>query len=224
MPFTSASFTPNLHHRHIDHWSRTISKKKEFLLCPLLPPLGLCRPLLAQTSTTPHTEAHRHRGTVVSHDPKVCFSWFSLFPNLDFELGVRIFCLLHQNVSNFEHFLYYENGGWVYVHILYCSNERCCVGFWYDLGFVWFLNWGRLIDLIKLDSLLDKLALNVQCDGIEFGNDSWILNWNLLWRSWQLCWKFQYLFYFFTSGFLLGCYSCIMLIRLILCFLWFLLL
>ena len=44
-PFTSAS-----------------SKKKEFSPCPLLPPLGLCRPLLAQASTTPHTEAHRHRG------------------------------------------------------------------------------------------------------------------------------------------------------------------
>ena len=38
------------------------------------------------------------------------------------------------------------------------------------------------------------------------------------------CWKFQNLFYFFTSGFLLGCYSCIVLIRLILCFFWFLLL
>ena len=101
----------------------------------------------------------------------------------------------------------------VYVHILYCSNERCCVGFWYDLGFVWFLNMGFLVDLIKLDWLLDKLALDVQCDGIEFGNDNWILNWNLLWRSWQLCWKFQILFYFFTSGFLLGCYSCIMLIK-----------
>ena len=79
----------------------------------------------------------------------------------------------------------------VYVHILYCSNERCCVGFWYDLGFVWFLNLGFLVDLIKLDWLLDKLALDVQCDGIEFGNDNWILNWNLLWRSWQLWCKFQ---------------------------------
>ncbi|KAF3952551.1 hypothetical protein CMV_021905 [Castanea mollissima] len=37
-------------------------EQKEFLLCPLLPPLGLCCPLLAQTSTTPHTEAHRHKG------------------------------------------------------------------------------------------------------------------------------------------------------------------
>ncbi|KAL0015849.1 hypothetical protein SO802_002918 [Lithocarpus litseifolius] len=36
-------------------------KKKEFSPCPLLLPLGLCRPLLAQTSTTPHTEAHRHK-------------------------------------------------------------------------------------------------------------------------------------------------------------------
>ena len=36
-------------------------KKKEFSPCHLLPPLGLCRPLLAQTSTTPHTGAHRHR-------------------------------------------------------------------------------------------------------------------------------------------------------------------
>ena len=65
MPFTSASstsFTPNLHHHHTDRWSRMILKKKEFSSCPLLPPLGLCRPLLAQTSTTPHTEAHRHRG------------------------------------------------------------------------------------------------------------------------------------------------------------------
>ncbi|KAK7845447.1 hypothetical protein CFP56_009283, partial [Quercus suber] len=64
-PFTlasSASFTPNLHRRHTDRRSRTISKKKEFSPCPLLPPLGLCRPLLAQTSTTPHTEAYRHRG------------------------------------------------------------------------------------------------------------------------------------------------------------------
>ena len=52
----------------------------------------------------------------------------------------RFFCLLHRKVSNFEHFLFDENGGWVYVHILYCSNERCCVGFWYDLEFVWFLN------------------------------------------------------------------------------------
>ena len=81
-----------------------------------------------------------------------------------------------------------------------------------------------MIDLIKLDGLLDKLALDVQCDGIEFGNDNWILNWNLLWRRWQLCWKFQNLFYLFTSGFLLGSYSCIVLIRLILCFFWFLLL
>ncbi|KAF3950234.1 hypothetical protein CMV_023980 [Castanea mollissima] len=61
-PFTSASFTPNLHRRHTDRRSRTISKKKEFSPCPLLPPLGLCYPLLAQTSTTPHIEAHRHRG------------------------------------------------------------------------------------------------------------------------------------------------------------------
>ena len=59
---SSASFTPNLHHHHIDRRSRTISKKKEFSPCPLLPPLGFCRPLLAQTSTTLHTEAHRHRG------------------------------------------------------------------------------------------------------------------------------------------------------------------
>ena len=65
MPFTSASsasFTPNLHHRHTNRWSRTILKKKEFSLCPLLPPLALFRPLLAQTSTTPHTKAHHHRG------------------------------------------------------------------------------------------------------------------------------------------------------------------
>ena len=60
--FTSTSFTLNLHHSHTDRRSRTISKKKEFLPCPLLPRLGLCRPLLAQTSTTPYTEAHRHRG------------------------------------------------------------------------------------------------------------------------------------------------------------------
>ena len=156
MPFTSASsasFTPNLHHRHTNRRSRTILKKKEFSLCPLLPPLALFRPLLAQTSTTPHTKAHHHRGhwscawsleTYQSHRESrskgFFFSWFSLFPNLDFELGVRIFCLLHQKVSNFEHFLFDEDGGWVYVHILYCSNERCCVEFWYDMGFVWFLN------------------------------------------------------------------------------------
>ena len=62
--------------------------------------------LLAQTSTTPHTEAHRHRGrrscawsleTYRSRrEPRskgFFSSWFSLFPNLDFELlmGFSVF-------------------------------------------------------------------------------------------------------------------------------------
>ncbi|KAF3947890.1 hypothetical protein CMV_026043 [Castanea mollissima] len=69
-PFTSASFTPNLHRHRTDRRSRTISKKKEFSPCPLLPPLGLCRPLLVQTSTTPHAEAHCHRGCRSCREPR----------------------------------------------------------------------------------------------------------------------------------------------------------
>ena len=123
--FTS-SFTPNLHHRHTDHRSRTISRKKEFSSCPLLPPLGcavfcLPKPPPHHTLESNNFEeeefvgAWKQIGAAVSHDPKVCFSWFFLFPNLDFELGVRIFCLLHRKVSNFEHFLFYENKGWVLI-------------------------------------------------------------------------------------------------------------
>ena len=145
---SSASFMSNLHHHHIDCWSRTRRRKKSSrrALCFLLwGCVVLCLPKppphhIPELTTTEFARAvhgaWKQTGAAMSHNPKVCFSWFSLFPNLDFQ----IFCLLHQKVSNFEHFLFYENGGWVYVHILYCSNERCCVGFWYDLGFVWFLN------------------------------------------------------------------------------------
>ncbi|XP_050241398.1 uncharacterized protein LOC126690333 [Quercus robur] len=65
---SSASFTPFLRFLHAEpppppHRSpeQNEEKKKEFSPCPLLPPLGLYRPLLAQTSTTPHTGAHCHR-------------------------------------------------------------------------------------------------------------------------------------------------------------------
>ena len=66
---SSTSFTPFLCFLHAEplpppHKSpeQNEEKKKEFSLCPLLPSLGLCRPLLAQTSTTQHIEAHRHKG------------------------------------------------------------------------------------------------------------------------------------------------------------------
>ena len=35
--------------------------------------------------------AWKHTGAAVSHDLKICFSWFSLFPNLDFELFWWVF-------------------------------------------------------------------------------------------------------------------------------------
>ena len=89
-----SSFTPNFHHRHTDR-----------------PP-----ELTATNFAEAMRGAWKQTVAAVSHDPKVCFSWFSLFPNLDFELGVRNFCLLHRKVSNFEHFLFDENGGWVYFH------------------------------------------------------------------------------------------------------------
>ena len=133
--FTSASFRPNLHHRHTDRRSRTISRKKEFSPCPLLPPLGcvvfcLPKPPPQHTLEPNNFEeeefvgAWKQTGAAVSHDPKVCFSWFSLFPNLDFELGVWIFCLLHRKVSNLSISFFMRTKG----------------VFWYDLGFVWFLN------------------------------------------------------------------------------------
>ncbi|XP_030975343.1 uncharacterized protein LOC115995064 [Quercus lobata] len=50
-----------LSHRTSTTVPQSPEKKKEFSPCPLLPPLGLCRPFLAQTSTTPHIGAHRHR-------------------------------------------------------------------------------------------------------------------------------------------------------------------
>ena len=108
--FTS-SFTPNVHNRHTGRRSRMISRKKEF--SPKPPPHHT--PEQNNFEEEEFAGAWKQIVAAVSHDPKVCFSWFSLFPNLDFELGVRIFCLLHRKVSNIEHFLFDENGGWVLI-------------------------------------------------------------------------------------------------------------
>ena len=81
----TSSFTPNLHHRLTDCRSRTILRKKEFLLCPLHPPLGcavLCLPKPPPHHTPEQndfkeeefTEAWKQTGVAMSHNPKVCFS------------------------------------------------------------------------------------------------------------------------------------------------------
>ena len=117
-----SSFTPNLHHRHTNRCSHLFLHAE-----PPPPPHTATQIAVLLSSFTPNLH-HRHtdcpseltatnfavavRGAwkqteaAVSHDPKVCFSLFSLFPNLDFELGVQIFCLLHRKVPNFEHFLF----------------------------------------------------------------------------------------------------------------------
>ena len=124
-----SSFTPNLHHRHtLPHKSLFSSLPSCRTATQIVVLLSSFMPNLHHRHTNRPPEltatnfagavrgAWKQTGAAVSHDPKVCFSWFSLFPNLDFELGVWNFCLLHRKVSNFEHFLFDENGGWVYFH------------------------------------------------------------------------------------------------------------
>ena len=84
-------------HRHRVRWSCAWERIKKthspqtkasslFHLCLPKPPPHHTPKLTAKEVVGIVRGAWKHTGAAVSHDPKVCFSWFSLFPNLDFKL------------------------------------------------------------------------------------------------------------------------------------------
>ena len=95
--FTS-SFTPNLHHRHTSPEQNDFEEER-VLVVPSASSSGLCRLLLAQTSTTTHTGAEQFRRRRVRRsletnrsrrEPRSKGLFFMIFPFPQF--GFRIGC------------------------------------------------------------------------------------------------------------------------------------